>query len=216
MKVYTYYEKINTSSFQQLINLWKESWETNGFEPVVMTEKNAQDHYLYDEFSNKIKTFPSVNKQGFDYHCFMRYLAVSSIDDEYILSTEPDVINYSLSVDMARGMKRDSLTQYSAVPACHYGTRKEYEEFCINILNHNITEKDNYKGRPHFSDQDFIARYKMIHREYPNEYMDEVFRGNFMQTPLVHFCTGYMKKYDLLPKHEFINKIRRLDAQASK
>jgi hypothetical protein len=50
MKVYTYYEDINFKHQNRLLDLWKNSWEKHGFEAIVLTRGNAENHPFYIEF----------------------------------------------------------------------------------------------------------------------------------------------------------------------
>lgn len=209
MKVYTYYENINFEYQNKVLEIWQKSWSKNGFDPVILNENDAKKSNLYEEYSNKIKQFPSVNSQGFDYHCFMRYLAVTCVEqDNLIISTEPDVINYFLVPDDIHQMKKDYLTQYSIVPTLHLGSKNDYIDFCKNIISHELKKEDNYFGKPHLSDQDFIARYNAIQRFYPNNYIAEVFEDGYLEKPVVHFGTPYMSQKGFLPKYLYIEKIR--------
>lgn len=42
MKIYTYFEDINHSGQEKLLELWKESWQRQGFEAIVLGEKDAK------------------------------------------------------------------------------------------------------------------------------------------------------------------------------
>jgi hypothetical protein len=211
MNIYTYYEDLQFHGQPKVIDIWTTSWEKLGFNPIVLNEKDAQKSTLYDKYSRHIKTFPSVNASGFDYHCFMRYLAISAIAyDETILSTEPDVINYGLEPKSVLDMKQKDIIQYSVVPALHIGNNYGFTNFCEQIINHKVNDKDNYLGQPHLSDQDFIANYSAIERIYPNPYVAEVFEEGYLEKPVVHFGTPYMSLKGYMPKYIYINKIRPL------
>ena len=57
MKIYTYYQDVgfNNSAELDLIKIWKQSWSNQGYEPVVLTQSNVENHYFYNELdSNSI------------------------------------------------------------------------------------------------------------------------------------------------------------------
>lgn len=208
MKIYTYYENINLNH-PKILDIWNYSWARLGFEPVILDEKDAKKSTLYAKYSRVVKKLPTVNPVGFDYHCFMRYLAVSAIAfDNIIISTEPDVINYSLCPEDIISMKIGNIVQYSVVPALHIGINLGFTNFCEQLIEHKLQHEDNYMGRPHLSDQDFIARYNIIQRIYPNNYVAEVFEDGYLTKPVVHFGTPYMSRRNLMPKDHHIEKIR--------
>jgi hypothetical protein len=228
MKIYAYYNQLS-ASYQpnETLEIWKKSWEKMGWEPVVLSEKDAENHPLYEQFSNKLKTFPTVNTPGFDYHAFMRWLAVPAVGG--ILSTEPDVINYSLKpsdVEKYLGLIENKKLQcHSPVPAFLIGSPVSYENVCKKIINHCVQPEDNVDGRPHLSDQDFSYRYCDGHEvEFyrTSELCCELFDGDIFNSsgtgttrwktaPVVHYGTPYMMTHKMLPKHEYIHTLRQLN-----
>ena len=69
MKVYTFYENIDfinkNSNQEELINLWKESWINNGWDPIVLT---IDDVLMTDEEHNLISKIPTVNNIDYESH----------------------------------------------------------------------------------------------------------------------------------------------------
>jgi len=57
MKVYTYYQDINFKSQDQLLELWKKSWEKRGYEAIVLNRKDAEKSVFYEEFVRKLNRF---------------------------------------------------------------------------------------------------------------------------------------------------------------
>jgi hypothetical protein len=226
MKIYTYHTNLESlPQRNETLDIWEKSWKKNGWEPIILCEDDAKNHPLYFQFSSKIKSLPSVNTKGFDYHAFMRWLAVPSVGG--IVSTEPDVINYRLKpsdIDKYLEVANDNRLQcHSPVPAFLIGSPKSYENVCEKIIKHNIQPEDNVDGRPHLSDQDFSARYcdgKEVQFYRDSELCSELFDGNLFfneslsnkwkSSPVVHFGTPYMMSNGFLPKHLHINKLRQL------
>lgn len=50
MNIYTYYEDVDFRNQLELIELWKQSWLNNGFEPIVLTREDAKRSELYQEY----------------------------------------------------------------------------------------------------------------------------------------------------------------------
>lgn len=218
MNVYAYFESVDGLPLNNhMVKMWIESWKNQGWNPIVLSEKDVQSHPLYEKFSNALKSFPSVNTPGFDYHAFMRWLAVPA-SGGYV-STEPDVINYSLKPDMVKewidtAENTNILQCHSPVPAFLCGTPASYEAVCERICSHIVKPEDNYEGRPHLSDQDFTARYcesSLIDFYRNSPLCSEVFQDERWHTsPTVHFGTPYMIPRNLLPKHLHIPQLRPL------
>ncbi len=49
-KIYTYYENVNFKKQPELIDVWKQSWEASGFEPIVLGRDDAKKSPLYDDY----------------------------------------------------------------------------------------------------------------------------------------------------------------------
>ncbi len=225
MKIYAYYNQLSpTAQPNKTLEIWKKSWEKMGWEPVVLSEKDAESHPLYEQFSDKLKSFPTVNTPGFDYHAFMRWLAVPAVGG--ILSTEPDVINYSLKPSDVNKyldlINNEKLQCHSPVPAFLIGLPVAYENVCKKIISHIVQPEDEFEGRPHLSDQDFSYRYcdgYEVEFYRNSELCSELFDGDISNNlsatkwktaPVVHFGTPYMMTHNLLPKDEYINTLREL------
>lgn len=224
MKVYTYFESVDMLPMNNhMIKMWAESWEKNGWEPIVLGEKDAKAHPLYEKYSSAVRNFPSVNPPGFDYHAFMRWLAVPAVGG--CVSTEPDVINYSLKPQdikkWIRKTKNNILQCHSPVPAFLCGTPDSYINVCDKIISHVISDNDVHNNRPHLSDQDFSFRYcenAEVKFYRSSDLCAELFdEGNsydksdtWKNSPCVHYGTPYMMKGGYLPKHEHIPYLRQL------
>jgi hypothetical protein len=179
---------------------------------VVLDEKSAACHPLYPQFSSAIAKLPSVNPPGFDYHAFMRWLAVAALPDATVITTEPDVINYSLKpIDFET--PEHGIEIHSPVPAFLLGRPAAFEHFCAQVTNHTVTEQDNFHGSPHISDQDFAARYQATNGVtfvYNSPFCAEAFADNWEASPCVHYGTPYMLERNHMPKHEWIPRLRPL------
>lgn len=55
MKIFTYYENINFKHQDEIVQLWKKSWEQQGFEAIVLTLEDAKKNPYYEEFTTSVK-----------------------------------------------------------------------------------------------------------------------------------------------------------------
>lgn len=214
MKVYAYFDSCCvTEVARHTLDLWEKSWRDRGWNPVVLSEKDAESHPFYPRFREAVQSFPSVNGAGFDYHAFMRWLAVANLKDSLVVTTEPDVINYSLVSDDVMKFAH-GVDVHSPVPAFVIGSPAEFERFCAHVLVHVPTADDVFEERPHLSDQDFAARYAeprgLLRFVRDSSWCREAFSDGWETAPCVHFGTPYMLSRDLMPKHKHIPILRPL------
>ena len=210
MIVYTYYEEILSKKQEEdLIEICKKSWEKNGWKFIVLRENDAKEHPFYSEYKSIIKTFPSINPETYDYHCYIRWLAMSRIGGGIMI--DYDVINISLKEDSI--FLNQNLSVYQTfIPCVVSGTNKGYlnacKKFCEFIKNENsVVEID---GKKHTSDMIMIKEsnneedFKKI--DYVKHYPEK--------SPLIHCSyelTKYFKKSKLEIMTKLINESRQQD-----
>lgn len=159
--VYTYYEPIDELQSReykqdQLIEICKKSWARNGWQLVVLNYEIAKSHSFYSSYSEVIKQLPSINPSYYDYHCYMRWLAMSKIGGGIMI--DYDVANLSLIDDSIFQCK--TITGFQGhVPCVVSGTDEQYLEVCKIFCKLKNSEKcinTNY-DKPHTSDMMMIA-----------------------------------------------------------
>lgn len=160
--VYTYYEPIDVidnnegSQYLQndLIDICRESWQLNGWELKVLSYNDAKQHPFYTEYSSTINKLPSFNPAAYEYHCFMRWLAMSQVGGGLMI--DYDVMNLSLkSNDLF--LQHDTLSIFQKhVPCVVYGTASQYLETCQAFCK-PVDFEYLIEGRPHISDMIMIA-----------------------------------------------------------
>jgi len=47
MNIYTYYEKLD-NNLEPLVNVWRDSWEKQGFNPIVLTREDSEKSFLLE------------------------------------------------------------------------------------------------------------------------------------------------------------------------
>jgi len=163
--VYTYYEPIETMNncsrrrYQQedLIKICSRSWQRYGWNFVTLNYNHARSHPFYHEYSEIIKKLPSINPESYDYHCFMRWLAMSGVGGGLMI--DYDVINNSLHTDSIF-LKQMRMTCFqNHVPCTVYGSSYEYYKICQTFCSLSNTEKCkvSINNKPHTSDMIMIA-----------------------------------------------------------
>ena len=70
---------MNSTEHHQLIDVWKKSWQDAGFDTVVLSRKDAENHPDYERHSQKLIEL-GVNE--YNQACFLRWLAMASLKDD--------------------------------------------------------------------------------------------------------------------------------------
>jgi hypothetical protein len=160
--VYTYYEPIGMNrdyAEEDLIKICAKSWKQNGWKLIVLNYEKAKEHPFYFTYSEIIKKLPSINPHSYDYHCYMRWLAMSQIGGGLMI--DYDVVNtsfkYEDSILLIKNKKLTILQDH--VPCAVYGSSKQYlamcQKFCKLIYNPKCIIEIN--NQPHTSDMIMIA-----------------------------------------------------------
>jgi len=157
--VYTYYEPLKMDrdyTEEDLIKVCAKSWEKNGWKLVVLNYEIAKSHDFYSSYSEVIKQLPSVNPAYYDYHCYMRWLAMSKVGGGIMI--DYDVANLSLTDDSI--FQQKMITGFQEhVPCVVSGKAEQYLEACKIFCELKDSEKciDNNHNRPHTSDMIMLA-----------------------------------------------------------
>ena len=158
MKIYTYYQDIDFSAQQELIELWKLSWSRHGYEPIVLNLQDAKKHSYFETLNSEMRRiFKEItNKEIAEYgmSCWFRWLAYATQADEKFYVSDYDAINVNFPIkepnEKLHLMDNDC-------PFLASGTPKQFENLCkafVEVSNQRIEilkEKAN-----HYHDQEFF------------------------------------------------------------
>lgn len=157
--IYTYYEPLGMGrdyTEEDLIKICAKSWEKNGWKLVVLNYEVAKSHDFYSSYSEVVRQLPSANPSYYDYHCYMRWLAMSKIGGGIMI--DYDVANLSLTDDSV--FQHKMITSFQDhVPCVVSGTGEQYLETCRIFCELKDNEKclDRNQNKPHTSDMMMIA-----------------------------------------------------------
>ncbi len=206
MKIcYTYFEIVpkiencpnRKGSQKDLIEICKKSWKKYGWDLVVLSEKDAENHPFYEEYKQAISSLPSANPPPYEYHCFMRWLAVSNNGGGVMI--DYDVIN--LGLEDFEFFDFSQLTIYQGhVPCVVSGQAEHYLEIAKKFLEIKEDKKCYcfFKNKPHTSDMLMLASENIIFNKL-----------NFVEDypkigKLVHCSQGTCKNKN---KYEIMNEL---------
>jgi hypothetical protein len=207
-KVYTYYEDINFSHQEKLIDLWIESWENQGFEAIVLTKSDAEKSPFYKEFIERLSILhhrisgKPLGRYGLS--CWLRWLAYSTQREEKFYVCDYDVINHNFKYIEPNN---DLILLDGNCPCIASGTPSQFKDLChkfVDIAEKNIElfrEKYKTNNFVHYHDQEFVhICYEINNREIKTKRE----RGDFLGTPcdeefwkkqLVHYAHSLCDKY---------------------
>ncbi|KAJ8021041.1 hypothetical protein HOLleu_40796 [Holothuria leucospilota] len=82
--IYTYYQPTSEDQnvrrqFQILLDVWKNAWSEAGWNPHILSEKDARTHPEYQALRQKFLSLPTVNNKEYEVACFMRHVAMAAV-----------------------------------------------------------------------------------------------------------------------------------------
>lgn len=167
-KIYTYFEELGGEDQTEILNLWKQSWEQNGFEAIILNKSNAESSPYYEEFLGGVEKIHMdicgnrLSKYGLS--CYLRWLAYSTQEEsESFFVSDYDVVNRCLSPgDINEPIDKITfLDRYC--PCFAIGTKNQFLSFCKDIVlysnqNKQFLKKEyKRKGYTSYHDQDFLS-----------------------------------------------------------
>ena len=164
MKIYTYYQNINHSSQNELIDLWKISWSRQGYEPIVLSLEDAKKHSYYETLNTEMRIIfrEITNKEISEYgmSCWFRWLAYATQADEKFYVSDYDAINVNFPIKEPN--EKLHLMDY-ACPFLASGTPIQFENLCKAFVEVSNQRIDILKQQTiHYHDQEFF-QYNFMH-----------------------------------------------------
>lgn len=168
MKIFTYYEDINFKNQDEMIKLWKKSWEQHGFEAIILTLEEAKKSSYYEEFVTKIKQvhidIAGHEIRPYGLSCYLRWLAYSvQKDQELFLVSDYDVINKNFKINEIKESKDTITFMDGHCPCLAYGSPEQFLKFCKDIISisskHKEIIRQEYQEKKlvHYHDQEFLS-----------------------------------------------------------
>jgi len=166
MKICTYYENINGPHFKEqdnLLDLWKSSWESEGFEVIILGIDDAKKSPIYEDFCEKMRYIfhetTGKNLGHYGLSCFLRWLAYSTLEnqDEQILVSDYDVINTGLWKTWHPLTNKLHFLD-SFCPCMASGSPRQFKVLCDAFFEVTMDRLGTLKSTVnHYHDQDFFA-----------------------------------------------------------
>lgn len=198
--VYTYYQPIGRPAELELIELWKENWTRQGWDPVILSVKDARLHHDFEWFDDLVRKLPSVNNPEYEVACYHRHLAMAALGGGLLV--DYDVMNRAFKPAALNSFRGNGLTilEPTRVPCAVHGDQEDYEILADVLAEYVVQPEDRYNGKPHTSDMEIIRKTSFHTTRHCVEYgcsgeprRDQLGNG-WMKSALIHFSSFSIKR----------------------
>lgn len=154
--IYTFFHQSqNVTSYQPIIDLWRDRWSRAGFNPVVLGPEIAQQHPRYAELVERINKLPTINDPTYEALCYIRWLALEVVGGGVM--ADSDVLPNGIMPDDLKHATDVCVFDKEGVP-CLVGATKEGAAKIIDTLFEEPTIR-SFGDRKHTSDMEFFMKY---------------------------------------------------------
>ena len=213
-KIHTYYEPVSALDPEnelKLMLLWRERWEAVGFTPYVISEWHAQQHPFYPQWDKYVRSLPSVNPEGYERACWMRWLALAQVGGGHM--SDYDVIPYG-DITPFICTSEVGLIIYQHEPghgACPslVHTNVDPVDWCKEVMATKAGFRDQ-DGKPHASDM--YAFEDLFGRGIPWLKSKDVVKlyteDGWQTSKAVHYSNSTMTPAGKVPRYQHIPLLR--------
>ena len=217
MKIYTYYQNINFKNQDELVSLWKKSWEDHKFEAVVLSESDSKKSDLYEEFVDQIQKscqkIAGKHIEAYELSCWLRWLAYSTQTEEKFFVSDYDIINHSFNQREPEDILH---LMDDCCPCFASGTASQFRNLCKKFIDTLKANEESFSqiykklGYRSFHDQDFFVMYyydrkndKDLMLSRDRSFISSPHDKDFWNRPLVHYSHYGCKHYCVANNIEF-------------
>lgn len=203
--VFTYFDavpEINANEQKAQIELWKESWKSRGWNPIVLTWLEARKHALYEKFENAVKLLPTVNPKKYELSCYLRWLALDQAGGG--LMSDYDCIPGRMLPRDLDEIRKDSGKMHVlqsndsvVVPACVYADREALKLWIKTMMGYKPTTSDIEQGVSHVSDQSIATSIAAQEGSFIKKHtlVSEIGEANYKTAHAIHFANSACRKF---------------------
>jgi hypothetical protein len=211
MQIFTYYSRIsipgtlgplkmlkNHRDQMDVLKLWEKTWSQNGWEPIVLGEKDAleADKKLATQIMEAKNLYRSPNPKQYEMACYLRWVAMIGVTESASngLMTDYDVMNRNFRPEDLEPLWQENPSQNllflaGTVPCAVSGTVSGFRLLADTFLEYEAQPVPRSEStRQNTSDQnilqDFKSRYHVIE---PSPCIQWGLNG-WEQFPLVHYA----------------------------
>lgn len=200
MKIQTYFAPCNGMNPREqstLLDIWRRAWKSAGWEPVILTQRDAKVHPDYVALTEKFRAFPTVNNPDYELACWHRWLAMAIVGG---VMSDYDVLPFGFTPEMLP--LNDSplasiLMDNNPCPCIVHGTAQQFDNSIRMMADYKAGAHDVAHGdRPHVSDQSAVQGMSENFRPHIYNMCLEYRSREWKSSPLVHYCHGATAGFD--------------------
>lgn len=197
MQIVTYYQDLGAPENRILLALWRDSWRSNGWEPVVLGPEDAGEHPGWSIARDHYSRWPTLNQKEFEMVCFDRwfaYEAYAAIHGGYTWFTDLDTLNYSLPPLDKRNVTLSQNKAVAGTTFCFSSMQLKHATRCLGT--YIPTEEDVFESKPHVSD---LILDRVLVPFITDALKIEVLCSfpEWDKAQVVHYCNHYIKEAGL-------------------
>lgn len=158
--VYTYYSAKGRQSneSQAVMEAWKKGWTSRGWNPVVLTLREAAVHPKFDDLQARIEQWPMVGDRREMANRFNRWLALDGAGGG--LLTDMDVLPGDFTPKMLAADGGSMVFRQTEESEMHamFVNREDAAEWLATMLAYDAQPEDKRGAKPHVSDDTIVRR----------------------------------------------------------
>lgn len=187
--VFTYYHPVNAAhegENQSILRLWAQAWRARGFNPMVLSARDAVKNQHYAAFFAAIQRFPTVLEKQTQLNRFLRWLALETQGGG--LMTDYDVLPSRILASIFPGMTGFHLARPSMGSlGMAYADKPSIAKWLDRIQNYEPQPTDMIGDRRDVSDLNVMSHCATQDGVIPEDWMKSFSEPGWVEAPVVHF-----------------------------
>lgn len=183
--VFTYFQPIVDNPIEQksILSLWEQGWRSRGWNPVVLSLREAVSNGRYSDVVKNIERLPTVRNKLAMRNRWLRWLAIDSVGGG--LMSEYDVLPADFTP-----RKFDGPVCFGHGVSLAHVKGEQLKELVELIATHVPQPEENINGRVNVEEQNLVSTFFTDHQHI----VDDFGLPNTDVPKLVHFSTVAIQK----------------------
>lgn len=189
--VFTYFHPIednNMAEHQSILKMWQEGWRSRGFNPIVLTAKEAVKNKHYVAFVAACERLPAVIRKETQMNRFTRWLALDTVGGG--LLTDYDVVPGKLTPDILGTLTGFHVSRPRDIPAIimAFIDAPALLKWLDRIQNYTQQPDDTVDGRQNIVDANVLKNCVIEDHVQPENWIMNFGEPGWWNAQAVHFA----------------------------
>jgi hypothetical protein len=196
--VYTYYQTIPDSTTQledqSILRLWSEAWKGRGFNPVILTAKEAVKNKFYAAYAAACDGLPAAVRKETQMNRFLRWIALDTAGGG--LLTDYDVIPGRLTPEVLGSLSGFHLARPREIPALvmAFVDKSALPLWLDRIQNYHPRDEDMLGDRRNVTDINVVHGCALDDGVIPEDWVRNFGEPGWQDALAVHFTAAAIAK----------------------